>query len=536
VEWKRELHKTQGTKLIETYSYLKGEGRLQSVLEESLHMYGIELIRRPDEEVLAQLREHGNISGFAHLLADFIGLFKQSYLTWAKLQEKATGHIDEERISYWLNIVRPIFDEYQQHLKINGEIDFNDMISKAIEYIESNRYQSPYTHILVDEFQDISASRARLIKASLRQQPGSVLFAVGDDWQSIYRFTGSDIRLTKQFEKHFGATAITLLDLTFRFNNKIGEVASAFVSKNPNQIGKTISSFSQESNSAVSLIRAVERGDGLKLALKAIAQLPLPRPEKMVSVLVLARYNFINDELADSLPKSSFPLLDIRWMSGHSAKGREADYVIVVGLEKGKFGFPNEMETDSILEFLLPPEESFSFAEERRLFYVALTRARHRIYLVYNPLNASNFIRELIGGGYDVCLDEFNAAAIHPEVQDIVCPSCKKDKLIVKEGKNGAFIGCNSYPDCGYTERACPICGDIMKQAGRFKVCINNLCTAVEPLCPMCGAIMVKRTGPYGDFWGCLNYRSKAAFPCTYTEQHIDIPAKETLSNILERS
>ncbi len=257
IKWKRALHQGHNTKLIETYSHLKRDGRLQSVLAESLRAAGVKLSRRPDEELLAELKQHGEISEFAELLSEFLTLFKQSYLKWAKLWEKAKAHIDAERLCFLLEIFKPIFEAYQRYLEERREIDFADMIGKAIEHIETGRFRSPYTHILVDEFQDISAARARLILALLQQRPESVLFTFGDDWQSIYRFTGSDIGLTKHFEKSFGATATTALDITFRFNDKISDAASTFVLKNPEQIKKSIRSPSHVNEPAISLVRVL---------------------------------------------------------------------------------------------------------------------------------------------------------------------------------------------------------------------------------------------------------------------------------------
>lgn len=288
------------------------------------------------------------------------------------------------------------------------------MIGKAIEYVESGRYCSPYQHILVDEFQDISQERARLLKALLAQRDDTVLFAVGDDWQSIYRFTGSDINITRQFESIFGATATTALDTTFRFNNKIGEVASGFVLKNPEQINKTINSASIVAHPAVSLVQASVSERGLHQVLHHLNQDVPVYSEQKTSVAVLARFNFL---LGDDSPvilkrqmEFQYPYLDIEFMSVHASKGKEADYVIALGMNNGKYGFPSLKETDPILEFLLPEKETFSYAEERRLFYVALTRARHRVYLVYHPAEPSPFISELINQKYPVCTDEFVSA------------------------------------------------------------------------------------------------------------------------------
>jgi DNA helicase IV len=526
IKWKRELHAGHKTTLIETYSHLKGEGRLQTVLSEALIGAGVILTQRPDEEMLAELKEQGKVSEFALLLSDFLTLFKQSYLAWAEFWDKIKTNIDAERMGFLIEIFRPIYDSYQRHLQERKEIDFADMIGKAIEHIEMGHFHSPYMHIMVDELQDISPARARLILALRRQRSESVLYAVGDDWQSIYRFTGSDIGITKRFEDIFGATAVTALDTTFRFNNQIGEVASTFVLKNPEQIKKTIRSLATVNEPAVSVIRVLDGEYGLQLALNSITKQAEPRPGKKTTVLVLGRYNFVVSEESISRDRlrKAFPKLDITLMTVHAAKGKEADYVVVLDLIKGKHGFPSEKVTDALLELLLPQQEPFRFAEERRLFYVALTRARHRVYLVYNPLMASSFVKELANENYPICKTEFDESFLHPDIADVGCPRCKTGSLVPRKGEDGSFIGCNNYPYCKYTEHPCPQCDDLMQRDGRFKICVNSKCGGVVPLCPDCGAEMVKRNGPYGSFWGCLNYRLNSDFICTHTEKRITFP------------
>ena len=352
-----------------------------------------------------------SMAEFAQLLAELLMLFKQSYRTLAELTAQLAKQKEKQRFSLLTALFKPVLAAYQQHLSERNEIDFADMIGKAIEYIESGRYRSPYQHILVDEFQDISQPRARLIKALLDQRDDAVLFAVGDDWQAIYRFSGSDLSVTQRFSGMFGASSVTALDTTFRFNNQIGDVASAFVLQNPAQLEKAINSVDVVSQPAVSLIKAKEAKRGLHQALNAIHQQAMNQPEKKTSVAVLARFNFL---LGDGSPKelklqmeTQYPLLDLQFMSVHASKGKEADYVIVLGMNNGKYGFPSQKESDPILELLLPEKESFPDAEERRLFYVALTRAKHRVYLAYNPVAVSPFIAELIDQKYPVCTDEF---------------------------------------------------------------------------------------------------------------------------------
>ncbi len=528
ITWKRDLHARHKTKLLETYSYQKRDGTLLTNLADKLQKSGVVLTRRNDEELLAELKGLGKVSEFAKLLSDFLVLFKESYLSWTEVLKQAKAHIDSDRLCILLEIFKPIFDGYQEHLKSNNEIDFADMIGIAIDAVESNRFVSPYTHILVDEFQDISKSRARLILALLRQNVDSVFFAVGDDWQSIYRFTGSDIGVIKNFQTFFGASAITALDTTFRFNNSIGDVASMFVLKNPEQIKKTIGSITHVSEPAVSLLRVIDQEKGLILALDSICKRVQATQGKKTSVMVLDRYRFLFDSWQDNGAKrriiNKYPSLELTWLTVHASKGKEADFVVVLEMGKGKYGFPSEKENDAILEFLLPNNEKYLFAEERRLFYVAMTRARHRVYLVYDPSNASSFIRELAKKGYAVCTNEFDELHIDKDIADISCPLCMTGDLVPKKSKNGAFVGCNQYPFCKYTERACLQCGDLLKTEGRFKICTNSKCNAIEPICPACGDLMIKRNGPYGEFWGCRNYGRSQEIMCTHTENRIVFP------------
>lgn len=190
------------------------------------------------------------------------------------------------------------------------------------------------------------------------------------------------------------------------------------------------------------------------------------------SVLILARFNFRKPDL--SALKSQFPKLKLQFMSVHASKGKEADYVIVLGLEKGKHGFPSEKATHPLMELLLPKAEAFAHAEERRLFYVALTRAKHHVYLVSDANNASDFVRELIANRYEILCDEFTGDEFQDKVADIVCNQCKTGYMIPRDSQHGSFFGCSQYPLCNYTLSACQWCGSGLKENGRFRICEKN--------------------------------------------------------------
>ena len=496
IAWKRALHQKHQTQLIETYSYQKHQGVLTNSLENKLLQAGVTFKPLSNNQLLAKLTQSGRFSEFGLLLAQMLALFKAACLTLKGLVELAKGHEYHERMKAAAFLFEPIYEVYQQHLRDTDTIDFEDMIGRAIEYVETGRYQSPYRHLLVDEFQDISVSRARLLKALLAQHPDNSLFCVGDDWQSIYRFTGSDVSLTKDFNEYFGYTATSVLDKTFRFNNKIAGVASRFVMQNSTQIAKKIQSQQLVEQTAVTVIKVTHDQVGLNAALSAITD----KADTYASVLILARFNFRKPDL--SALTQQYPKLKLQFMSVHASKGKEADYVVVLGLEKGKQGFPAEKATHPLVDLLLPKIEAFKHAEERRLFYVALTRAKQHVYLLSDANKTSDFIRELMDGDYEiVCVEIF----------DEKFQQQRPDKRV------------SQYTLL--TQSVCQKCKGALQDKGRFRVCDNKACDYVEPVCPQCTGKMILRKGPSGQFWGCANYRKDAVGSCSHTEKLIDFSA-----------
>jgi len=266
MEWKRGVHARHETTLIETFSYEQQEGRLLTALEEKLAPH-VTLKPRPFNTIYDRITELGQVDDFSRLLGTFLRKFKSGGYTLADCETKSERMQLGRRAKAFLNLFAPVFEEYQRRL--SGRIDFEDMILRAAQYVETGRYASPFRHILIDEFQDISQSRARLVKALKAQYPDVRIFAVGDDWQSIFRFAGSDIHLMRHFGHEFGGSfdgqggVHRTVDLgrTFRSVDQIAFVARTFVLRNPDQIDKQIFPAGTASKPAISIV-SVSKGEG----------------------------------------------------------------------------------------------------------------------------------------------------------------------------------------------------------------------------------------------------------------------------------
>ncbi|MDE0273692.1 MAG: UvrD-helicase domain-containing protein [Gammaproteobacteria bacterium] len=506
MDWKRNVHADHGTILIETFSYEQGEGRLIRNLAEKLATYGVNLSPIPHKEVFSVLQKQGRIDPFAQLVATFLRHFKGSRLSLAEVAERAGAQRDRARARTFLAVFRPIFERYQEALAKSEEIDFHDMINRATDLVEQGRYRSPFGYILVDEFQDISPTRARLLKALLDSSPGAQLFAVGDDWQAIYRFGGSDLSVMREFGDHFGAFERMDLATTFRCADRIAAVATDFVLRNPAQIRKKVRTTRKAHRPAVLIgLPGEQEGPLLKEALDRIAEDAL-RHGGTSDVLLLGRYRHLEPRNLRVLPKQ-YPGLRFTWMTVHGSKGLEADYAVVLGMCSGKHGFPAEIADDPLLDLVLAAPEGHPNAEERRLLYVATTRARRQVFLLADGGPPSEFVTELIEGGYDI--EVFG----RPPEADVSCPKCTRGRLERRENprNQSTFYGCSNFPLCEHTTRACPHCGTgLPVKSGHSYHCRD--CGGTIEACPVCEGWLNAKMGKYGRFLGCSNYPD-----CGYT-------------------
>lgn len=522
--WKREVHEQGCTTLIETFHYEKQEGVLLQVLEQRLLKAGVVFNPLPPEAVLETLREFGIISKFALILTDMLGLFRAANLSDQELAGLIARSADPQQISAALTLLDPIAEAYAQVLEDDEKMDFDDMINKANEYVLSGSFKSPWKFIVVDEFQDIAKSRTDLVQALRKCQDSVSLFCVGDDWQSIFRFTGSDISFTADFEKIFGATKSTELKKTFRFNSMIGAVASRFVMQNDRQRTKDIKSHTIVDSPTVSLVKASMGEDAAKAeAIARTVERVSQIAEAGSSVYFLARFKFDLPDDLEALARQ-YPNLTFKKDSIHSSKGKEADYVIILGLGKGRYGLPSEIVNHPLIEALQPPAEPYPHAEERRLFYVALTRAKHRVYLLCDMMRCSPFVRELIDGEYPLELEEFEAAPEQLNALSVNCPVCTQGNLVNRARKSdkAPFIGCSNFPQCTHRESGCQTCKAPMIRSGRYRLCVSPSCNGWAAVCPKTGGKMVFRDKV--NMWGCSHYKGADNGSCRHMERHIEAP------------
>ena len=521
--WKRNIHEQHGTKLIETYTYERTEGTLLTNLEQNLIEHKLELNPIPDAEVFSKLKELGKVSEFAVLLTKFLNLFKSSTETLPTLYQKIEDYPLRKRYKAFLDIFKTIFHDYSGILKEADEIYFNDMINSATKQLNKGLGEFSFKYILVDEFQDISQSRGRLLKALLDLNPDCVLFSVGDDWQSIYRFTGSDISIMTNFEDGFMPSEVMQLTHTFRFNDKIRDVSSDFIMKNEEQITKQLTADPID-HDGCTLIWYTDLGKAL---LETLTLIDIIEPEK-VHVQIIGRYNqrFYNElnqvpfwSSAEVYQNPFFenPLdLDLEFITAHKAKGSQADYSIIVGLRSGRFGFPCEIEDDPVVQLVLAGDDVFPNSEERRVFYVALTRARKQVFVLADAERISGFANELVE-------DNSSMTVIGDKPILVKCPQCKNG-IIHKVRHNGVrIVSCNQYPVCSYRPNICPECREgflfLDPEDSSQYLCSNHSCNFTTRVCPRCKEGYLRILEKEGKFWACSNYYSHQ---CEYTERIIE--------------
>ena len=315
------------------------------------------------------------ISTFLHLfkcngynIQDFTYFFKQIKFTLSYKKYKSE--------SIFLLLTFNIYLLYNSYLKENNEIDFDDMLIESTNYIKKYNYPHKLKYIIIDEYQDTSMIRFNLVK-ELLNKTGANLMVVGDDFQSIYGFAGCNLSLFIDFNKYFQDSKILKIENTYRNSQELINVAGSFVMKNKKQIRKKLKSKKTVSNPIV-IIYYHNLNQTLNNLVKKLDN----------DLMILGRNN--ND--INLLPNH----LKDKFLTVHKSKGLEAENVIIINLKDDILGFPNQIKEENIFRFVSPKLDKFPYSEERRLFYVALTRTKNKVYLLVNKKNSSIFIKELI--------------------------------------------------------------------------------------------------------------------------------------------
>ena len=452
VHWKRETHRQYGTTLLETTMAELWSGTALDHLAKELTDRGI--VMKPDPKRLLAGQPATENARLLQTFRSFLTHAKSNRLSdeqlSAKLHAQPEGQI-RFRDEAFLRLFTTIRAEWEKKLAADGCIDFEDMLHLSADYLEAGACESPFELVMVDEFQDASNARARLAKA-LVAKPGRHLFAVGDDWQSINRFAGADLSIMTNFEAWFGPSTVLRLERTFRFPQSIANVSSRFVLQNPSQLVKTVLSSTMEFPPTLGAV-SVDNEGGITAAIRYRLKIlhafvgngTIPVVDgRRLTVLVLGRYRHQSDYVPDCRDFSD--RLDVRFMTMHGSKGAEADYIVIPGLVRGKWGFPSTIPNDPVLRLAMPKPEDYPRAEERRLFYVAMTRARRGVLLVTVNKRESPFLMELIRDHGVV-----RTNAIGEVLDSIICPKCGRGFMVPRSSKRGAFLGCGRFPRCKTT-------------------------------------------------------------------------------------
>jgi DNA helicase-4 len=503
---KQSLHAEFETTLIETFHYEWIEDTLLSGLEEKLIANGIVFNPLKPEEILQKLCDEERVLNWADLLKDALKAIRAERLTKALILERlVAAGISQSKI--FAELLDELHIAYCQELQSQNAIDFDDMIIRAIKVIESGLVVPEWKFILVDEFQDISAARMDFIQAIYLKGPQPSLTVVGDDWQSIYRFSGGKLELTTRFREMVGAYSATKLQKTFRYNNSIADTAGQFIMENPEQYKKSIDTHDKVDHSQVILLDdKVGMTNGLNERVKEII-LKIREHDRSSSIAIIARYNFLLNEC--ELFLSQFNLHHyLHFWTFHRSKGLEADYCILIGFYQGLNGFPNENKDEAVIEALLPILDPFPHSEERRLFYVGLTRARKKSYIIADPTSPSQFVSELLAPKYDLTIGSKTFQEQYRKI--FKCPHCVEGYLRLIKGEFGEFYRCSTGRGCqvGKT-RVCPQCRAPSIDHRNDSICNNQACRNTIKICEKCGRPMKRREGKFGEFWGCSGYGIK---------------------------
>ena len=446
--WRQRLHCKNHTHYVQLFTCDWDDNSVYSKLAKALKRFGFRPRRQEEAKIFALLMHsevyRAELRKLSDFMTNYISQQKNNMLSYADVIRKYLQFPDvfsQRRARRYSQIYFPIYQAYANYLAEKRQYDFVDMINDAIQTVQQiPECASHYQYILLDEVQDLSQNRCELIRAILDKNPNCKLFAVGDDWQSIYRFTGSNLDLVYRFAQHFRRPVHqSLIEATHRFGQPTIRLSSGFIQKNPLQFHKHIHGDKQK-HTPIYVVLSEQSNDDTAALLAILQQLRTDYGEKLSekSIQIISRYNHdinrlhnYDDLQVHGAGQLFWQGIRLDYCSMHKSKGITRDIVIALNMNSSPNGMPATRETDPLIDVLLSNPESFAFAEERRLFYVAITRARERTYLIASSKHPSPFVLE-------VC-DELNG------LYQKLCPRCQIGELVHRTTKQGELEYCSNF-------------------------------------------------------------------------------------------
>jgi len=519
---KVRLHRKHNTTLIYTFSGYNDRRSLLYHLKEKLEDKGFEIRPRSNKEVMETIvagEENRYIRKLVNLICRFIANFKVNDY---KLDDfnRMYHSTQNVRSRLFLDICEDCYLEYEKWLKVNNAVDFEDMINESarlLNEVKEMKQKLNFKYIIVDEYQDISRQRFDLTKA-LSEVTDAKIIAVGDDWQSIYAFSGSDITLFTKFAEKMGYAKMLKIVRTYRNSQDVIDIAGNFIQKNKEQIPKKLISTKRIEDPVIiytydSKVKA-KNGDrrsganyamahAVEIAIEQIMDFKKKEQKELGPILLLGRFNFDGELLersglfeyikrGDKIKSVKYPNVDITFMTAHSSKGLGYDDVIIVNGKNEIYGFPSKIEDDPVLSFVIKGDRSIDYAEERRLFYVAMTRTKNRVFMVAPEQNPSEFLIEIKNEYKNIRLEGNWNEDYSYSVQKKPCPLCGYPmQLKYKRAYGLRLYICSNEPE---------VCGFMTNDYRGGKMAIQK--------CEKCrdGYLIVKYSQKNGFFLGCTNY------------------------------
>lgn len=298
-----------------------------------------------------------------------------------------------ERVRNFYELTIPIVEKYIQYCTNKSFLDFNDLISRSASLFQNqadiaNKYKSKYQYILVDEFQDVNNLQVELIKLLLTDQ--TQLFCVGDDWQSIYGFRGSNVSYIIEFDQHFPNSKVIKLNLNYRSTQNIVGASNEVIKHNKFKVDKDITA-SKKSEHKIVVYSGNSEEENIQFCVERVKEL-LEEGLTNEDILFLYRRSKMSNPYFNRFKDEH---IRVQFKTIHASKGLEAKVVFILGLTEGSGGFPDVWLEDRIFQVIKKSNHDLLLEEERRLFYVAITRAKDKLFLITEKGKESSFLREI---------------------------------------------------------------------------------------------------------------------------------------------